>query len=194
MLIPAIGYLILFSESSRDFMMMAAVYFNEDSEIASAQSVINLYFLYFGLLVFSLSTILFNIFCPEVIKIFVSDYDYLENEISFMTSTRAKTMQNELHDRFNFEVALDLENELSGSETDGSQKIRRSQNPNNQALWLKPNTVIIYDLLRIYYDKFNDSRVKTRATIYFAYIASLLMFSVPTVKTAWLIICNLIKN
>jgi len=184
-LIPIFGTLILFSSALNEFISLSATILEIDPETAVQISRRNSFFLYFGLLVFSLSTLAYNALCPPVVKEFPTEYDYYDAELRIITKDRATRLQGDLNSQFQ----EDLEYKFSLTEDDAKAARALGFFNNNTSesreFWLKAKSQPVADLLQKHYRLENASRVGVRRAIYGAYLASFVLIAVPSVITLW---------
>lgn len=92
-IIPFVGYIILFNEYIIKYFLFARAVIvdvspNIDIDIAQNKiSLENLYFLYFGLLFLGLASSLFSFFCPEEIKQNKTSNEFIKSEEELKTPT-----------------------------------------------------------------------------------------------------------
>ncbi|KFK53452.1 hypothetical protein NOK75_00755 [Vibrio parahaemolyticus] len=90
MLIPFLGYLILFNDKVISFINTAFEAVGLSGGGLSSEA--NLYFIYFGLTILGVATLLFQVFCPALIKEYSSVRVYVESNVEYMTSHRLRSL------------------------------------------------------------------------------------------------------
>lgn len=88
-LIPIVGYIIIFSDSVLDYLMMAAPFYN----VSPLQSLL---LVYFGLTVVAVASSIFLIFCPLEIKKYSSATQYICEDDPYLTTISRSVIKSEL--------------------------------------------------------------------------------------------------
>lgn len=94
-LIPFIGWLILFNQQVIDWLHVAPSILgfhdaNPDPNVVQTVFLRKLYVTYFGLMFLGLGSTLFQIFCPNETKIYPDKNDFVANEMEHTTDTLAR--------------------------------------------------------------------------------------------------------
>ncbi|WP_217511759.1 hypothetical protein [Vibrio metschnikovii] len=84
-IMPFLGYLILFNNEIIIYFELSKSALGIDSAVIEAVSFNRLYQLYFGLMIVGLASLLFSLFCPQIIKTNADEYSYYEKELFSMT-------------------------------------------------------------------------------------------------------------
>ena len=86
-LVPFIGYLILFNEGLFSYFNLAKELLSHpEGQLESTQETISrLYYLYYGLTFLAVSSIAFAFICPTIVKNNKNEYEYINNEIAIKT-------------------------------------------------------------------------------------------------------------
>ena len=147
-LIPVLGSIIIFSTAVNDFISLSAAFLELDAERATQISRRSSFFLYFGLLIFSGSTLAYNAFCPVVVKEFQTEYDYYEAEAKIITKERAKTLHQELC--ATHEVNLSFNFELLAGEQQAARAMdfQDSTTAESREFWYRAKSQPVADLLQ----------------------------------------------
>jgi len=184
-LIPVFGTLILFSTAVNDFISLSAAFLEIDPEKALQISRRNSFFLYFGLLIFSVTTLAYNAFCPPVIKEFPTEYDHYGAELKLITKERANRLQDDLNTRFQANLQYDFA--LTNDEAQAARALgfHNSNSDESREFWLKSKSGPVSDLVQKHYQLENESRLITRRTIYGAYLLSFVLIGLPSATTLW---------
>lgn len=184
-LIPVFGSLILFSTAANDFINLSADFLGMEPDVAAQISRRNSLFLYFGLLIFSVSTLAYNALCPMVVKEFKTEYDYYEAESKIVTKDRAKRLQERLNADFGADLNFDFD--LTNDDQAAARALGFQDNTTaeNREFWLRAKSQPVADLLQSHYTIENTSKIKTRRTVYGAYLVSFGFIAVPTATTLW---------
>lgn len=182
-LIPVFGSLILFSTAVNDFISLSADFLGVDQEVAAQISRRNSFFLYFGLLIFSISTLAYNALCPVVVKEFQTEYDYYEAESNIVTKDRADTLQNRLNEDFAANLAFNFELTAENHQAARAIGFLDNTTSENREFWLRAKSQLVSDLLQKHYAIENTSKIKTRRAIYGAYLVSFVFIAVPSATT-----------
>lgn len=96
MLVPFIGYLILFNNELVLHLKLATEIFGDvgNDETVSRETLSRLYFLYYGLTLLGISSIAFFGLCPPIVKDHKSERSYLDSELKLMTHSRYASLVN----------------------------------------------------------------------------------------------------
>jgi hypothetical protein len=187
-LMPVIGYLIIFNTQLAQFMSVSADLIGVDQNISEMISNRNLYFLYFGLLIFSISNILYHVFCPSIIKLFISEYEFYSSENNIITTARYKELLSALATKFNYIPTREIKNSLEPFDS------AEGVNSGNRERWLKTNSDLIMETLNVTYKYLNEEKILVRICITGGYLVSVILISVPTAIICFKIIQNIIPS
>ncbi len=190
-LIPVFGSLILFSTAANDFINLSADFLGMDQEDAAQISRRNSFFLYFGLIIFSVSTLAYNALCPMVVKEFKTEYDYYEAEARIITKDRAKKLQDHLNVDFGADLAFNFDLTADNQKAARALGFQDNTTSENREFWLRAKSQPVADLFQTHYAIENLSKIKTRRAIYGAYLVSFCFIAVPTATTLWKVLLAL---
>ncbi|MDC9514989.1 hypothetical protein PSH47_10940 [Pseudoalteromonas sp. CST5] len=122
--IPVIGYMIIFNEQlihlfelSENLFSSITVTNATQEDVVSEDSKTRLFYFYFGFTFLGLGSLLFQVFCPNLIKEHGSDREFIKEELSLMTIKRVKSILDFLHNKVpekNDEL-VKLQNDISFS-------------------------------------------------------------------------------
>ncbi len=184
-LIPVIGILILFSSAVNEFISLSAEFLNIKSEKAQQTSRQSALLLYFGLLIFSVNTLAYNVFCPSVVKEFPTKYEHHDSELRLITEDRASRLQEELNAKF--QASLQYDFKLSNDDTKSARALgfHNKNSDENREFWLKAKSVSVSDLLQKHYKLENESKLGVRWAIFGAYLLSFFLISIPSMILLW---------
>lgn len=174
-LMPVIGYLLIFSETINSYLALSAKMLNITADHATTLGILNLYFLFFGLLLFSIASLTFSLCCPEIIKTFVNRYEFREREFEYMTESHLEkiiTVSDNTESRF----------ARTNSNTGPVQRLSDRQNQGNQAHWRTSNSVLIIDTLNAFFDRQDQKRPALRLIISVAFAVSFVLIAIPNIK------------
>jgi hypothetical protein len=101
-LIPAIGYLIIFNDDLREHFQLWRGVFGRADVSAGDAVPLRLLLLYFGLVALAAGSILHQIFCPAEIKRYGSDIDYIAD----MEAHASKAKKNSLTKRIEEDAVI----------------------------------------------------------------------------------------
>lgn len=184
-LIPVFGSIILFSTAVNDFISLSAAFLELDPERAAQISRRSSFFLYFGLLIFSVSTLAYNALCPVVVKEFQTEYDYYEAEANIITKERATTLQRELNSTYQANLSFHFELAAGDQEAARAMGFQDRTTSESREFWLRAKSQPVADLLQKHYNLENKSKIKTRRTIYGGYLVAFVFIAIPSVTTLW---------
>ena len=88
--VPFIGYLILFNNELIMYFTLAKELLQYPDNPASItnETISRLYYLYYGLTVLGVASIIFTFICPPIVKGNKNEYEYLNNEIKIKSYPR----------------------------------------------------------------------------------------------------------
>lgn len=89
-LMPFIGYLILFNQELSNYLELSKEILNITSESGQDKglAISRLYYLYFGFMLIGFGSILFSICCPQYIKENNTEYEFVDRELSLASVSR----------------------------------------------------------------------------------------------------------
>lgn len=174
-LMPVIGYLLIFSENINNYLALSAQMLNITADRAATLGIQNLYLLFFGLLLFSIASLIFSLCCPEIIKAFINRYEYREREFQYMTESHLHTILAQDHHR-------DLHISPDNIDTDPVQRLSNRQNQGNQAHWRTSNSVVIIDTLDANFDREDRKWPALRFIISVVFAMSFVLIAIPNLK------------
>ena len=90
-LVPFIGYLILFNNELVTYLQLTKELLNIEAGKPN-ESISRLYFLYLGLTFIGFGSIAFSVFCPKIVKSSSTEYEFSDSEFSIMTHKRLFTL------------------------------------------------------------------------------------------------------
>jgi hypothetical protein len=93
-LVPFLGYMILFNEQLVHFFQLSVqlVPDSVDAGYLSQATKSRLYYFYFGLTFLGIASLLYQLFCPTLIKEHGSDRQFVRDEVQLMTLRRARSV------------------------------------------------------------------------------------------------------
>jgi len=122
--IPVIGYMIIFNEQlihlfelSENLFSSIKVTNSTDEDVVSEDSKTRLFYFYFGFTFLGLGSLLFQIFCPNLIKEHGSDREFIKEELSLMTIKRVNLILDFLNNKVpeKSDELVQLQNDISFS-------------------------------------------------------------------------------
>lgn len=180
-LIPIFGSLIIFSSAADELLKVSAEFVGIDQELSVKITRRNIFFSYFGLLIFSLITISYNALAPSIIKEFSSEYSYYEAEYKIITKNRAHSIQEILEETFGKSLNYDFS--ISQGEADAAARALGLENRSaseNREFWLRAKSDSVNNLLQESYSLHNNSRLGQRRFVYIGYIFSFALIAYPS--------------
>ncbi|WP_217513126.1 hypothetical protein [Vibrio metschnikovii] len=93
---PFVGYLILFNNEIISYLELSKSALGIDSSGIEDVSFERLYQLYFGLMIVGVASLLFSLFCPQIVKANADEYSYYEKELFSMTANRIRAISDML--------------------------------------------------------------------------------------------------
>ena len=115
--IPVIGYMIIFNEQLvHMFELSKDIFVNTDLQNSERNTISNdtktrLFYFYFGFTFLGIGSLLYQIFCPSLIKEHISDREYIQDGVALMTKKRFNIIRKHLSknvDKSHFAELADL--------------------------------------------------------------------------------------
>lgn len=181
-IIPVIGYLIIFNENIAQYLTIKFPSLVNSNPFEFSP----IYYTYFGLLLFSIATILFNITCPETISSSKDQFDFIEKEYSYISRSNYEKIDKKIKEKYK-----DAKVRIIDSRDDPYNRITDIDNHNNRDYWRGENSDKIMTLIKDYYDYENNSMWIIRGAISIIYFISFLLLALPTTRSA-LVIAKLV--
>ena len=156
--VPVIGYMILFSVELQEFLKLTI----DSKLIADSEVSVNswrLYFLYFGFSSLAVSAIIFNVRCPDEVKLHGNAFDFVDKQKPIMREARLRNMA-ELLEYYEYEVPVDQ----------------------------KRADIDIAAIMTNYFEIQEQEHPKSRRTVLVFYLFGLALLAVPTIHTFILVI------
>ena len=184
-LIPVFGSLILFNTAVNDLVSLSAEFLkgetNDAARIERWTFLFNLYILYIGLMIFAVSTLVYNGFCPPIIREFRTEYDYYEAEQRIMTKNRAIHIQKSVKDNFSEDLGFSFEITQNDGAAARALSFEDRTTSENRESWLRAKSEPVSDLLQKHYRLENVSRIGVRRTIYVSYLVAFALIALPSI-------------
>jgi len=193
MLVPVIGYLIVFNEHVFQLLELSKEIFpvdaarNGDSTNIWFSNIIRLVFLYFGLMFLGIATILYQCFCPPLIKEYANERGYIREEINLMTTKRINAILSDLsreipknHDKFEEFERISIAIEKYHKDPDGYLEGTRDR--------------LHTDLMLMQWENENSTHTSPRSSITLLYTVGFVILTIPSVEMLLRVISVLINN
>lgn len=175
-LVPFLGYMILFNEQLVHFFQLSVQLVPESVDVGrvSQATKIRLYYFYFGLTFLGIGSLLYQLFCPSLIKEHGSDRQFVRDEVQLMTVRRARNVirylsswRNSSHLKYLHEVEGRIEEvaNMSGSLEEAKAMER-------------PAT----DLMLMQWQSENWQALIARVGVFIFYVAGFAVLSIPSVQ------------
>ena len=185
---PIVGYFILFNRELANALRLSENLIGISTDEASSLTNFNLYFLYFGLLIFSLANIAFSANCPIIIKQFEGEHEFCNRELEIISRYRFSRILGVLADKFDYRPDRALK-----ETSDAVERIAEANNRNNRDFWVKSNSDLIMETLQINYDRHNHKKISWRIFVSGGYLVSFIIMAIPTVTTSAKILYKLTR-
>ncbi|MGU3794008.1 hypothetical protein [Vibrio diabolicus] len=177
MLTPIFGYLILFSDKFQSLVAQASQSVGISSGGASDITLINSYFLYFGLLSIAIASAMYAILAPTLVKEFYSNRDYVQENIDHITPSRVFGLSSFVLKEFSdMEQPHDIHVKISEFE-----KTLVDGNHLNNAQNIKLRELAI-DLHNHFWNCTAYSHWFLRGCVFVFYLIGFLLLMVPSLK------------
>jgi hypothetical protein len=187
MVMPIIGFLIIFNKELEKAFYLSEKLIGIPQEQSMSLTAYNLYFLYFGLLLFSLSNVAFATKCPRLIKQFEGEHNYCNRELEIISRRRFDDMVHLLSTIYAYQPKRTVQ-----EPSDAAARVAGADNRNNREFWLRSNSDLIMETLQTYYDKHNRQGSVWRAAVSLGYLISFAIMAIPTATTSYKILFNII--
>ena len=194
-LIPVFGSLILFNTAVNDLVSLSAEFLKGETIDAALIErwtfFFNLYILYIGLMIFAVSTLAYNGFCPPVIREFRTEYDYYDAEQRIMTKSRAINLQKSVKEKFSEDLAFSFEITQNDGAAARALSFADKSTSENRESWLRAKSQPVSDLLQRHYALENESRKGSRLAIYAGYWIAFALIAWPSIVMFWKVLQTL---
>lgn len=179
--VPVIGYMILFNQqivhvfelSKHLFANVSHIPLDDAIGTVSPETKTRLFYFYFGLTFLGLGSILYQLFCPRLIKEHASDREYVREEINLITETRAESLANYLqHNRSGMRSHAEYSQQrhyIKVNEKDPEERKRK----------LESETI---DLMVDFWRVENRSSPLSRSLVLIFYVVGFVMLGIPSVQ------------
>ena len=100
--VPVVGYLIIFNENVIQLLELSKALFPDNGTNNFKiwfSNLDRLFYIYFGLMLLGLASILYQLYCPTLIKEHRNDRNYIRDEINLMTGRRTNSLLKFLSER-----------------------------------------------------------------------------------------------
>jgi len=197
MLAPFIGYLILFNNELANYFVLSAELIGASSEvnIIDKENISRLYYLYYGLITLGVSSILFSIFCPAVIKDHENEFNYINSEVQIFTTNRVNLAYLEISqtlplDSEEYKSFEKIVKKYNSSKDDAVASFKGGMSPEFDFQGVvnekKSNESKAYtDMLNLYWDLKNTSGIALRLIILVMYILGFVLVLIPSINVFW---------
>ncbi|EIV8665315.1 hypothetical protein MA788_003971 [Vibrio parahaemolyticus] len=166
MIIPFVGYLILFN--GHVVSLINSVFEMASISEEEVNYISNLYFIYFGLTALGIATLMFQLLCPPLIKEYTSVRAYVESNIDFMTEHRLKSLCNHI-DNTNNEKHFVIENARKSLDKELASTKESLRDAS-------------IDVLQHFWNLSSWSKVGTRLCIVLLYVGGFILLTIPSIK------------
>lgn len=177
-LVPIFGYLILFNEEIVHLFEVSTQVVKGLNTVPVIQEVISndtktrLYFFYFGFTFLGIGSLIYQVFCPGLIKDYSSEREFLREEVGLVTKKRFNRM------------ASYLEQENLASPIDVNDAV--DEYANATSLMPKQREAQIdaakMDIMVLFWWSENVSRVVARHAILFFYLVGFCVLAIPSLN------------
>lgn len=144
----------------------------EESPSVSEDTKTRLFYFYFGFTFLGIGSLLYQVFCPNLIKEHGSDREFIREEVGLMTEKRFRL------------VSAFLDQEELASSIDLDDVIERYKKANNINIELrgKEKEAAATDLMLMQWQYENWSSPLVRGPIFFLYILGFLVLAIPSLE------------
>ncbi|WP_417505423.1 hypothetical protein [Marinomonas gallaica] len=178
--IPVIGYMIIFNEQLIHLFELSQELFREVSagnganeNVISTDTKTRLFYFYFGFTFLGVGSLLYQLFCPNLIKEHGSDREFIREEVSLMTEKRTNLISRYLThkvDSFRHEE-LDAIDAAFGRVDDAPLEIKP-----------KLRESAATDLMLMQWQYENWSNPIARGFVFSLYAVGFLVLAVPSIE------------
>jgi hypothetical protein len=176
MLMPAIGYIIIFNDDLREHLQLWRGVFGSGEVLATDAVPWRLLLIYFGLVALAVGSILYQIFCPVEVKRYASDMDFIADVEAYGSSG--------LKHRIAKNLARD---KIVGSAFMTFERIRDDIEKHARALGIgqpesKADTDDLRNTLSLYFHTIDASARAARGAITILYSVGFVLAGIPSVS------------
>ena len=175
-LIPLFGYIIFFNDKLTSIVEISTSYLSQFQTIESNISFDtsnNLFYIYFGLSLLGIASILYKLASPSLINEYISMREYIDKERNIMNLCNTTSLYNLLTDQKNSKVSSLQDKIIPVEEID-------------------IDTVV--GIMSINWEHNNTLYKKTRVLILLLYIFGFFLISIPSIKMFFAIIIIFFYN
>ncbi|TCV84027.1 MULTISPECIES: hypothetical protein [Methylomonas] len=174
-LVPFLGYMILFNEQLVHFFQLSVQLVPESVDVGrvSQATKIRLYYFYFGLTFLGIGSLLYQLFCPSLIKEHGSDRQFVRDEVQLMTVRRARNIIRYLCSRDNIHLQS-----LGEIESRIEEVAKMGGKLEEAKAMERPAT----DLMLMQWQSENWQALIARMGVFIFYIAGFAVLSIPSVQ------------
>lgn len=191
-LVPIIGYFIIFNDSLVHHLNLSRFYIGENEPANSYR----LFFIYFGLCFIGFSSLIFQIFCPEPFKFHSHLVDYVEREINIISEFRihqiVKRIQKFYDEIINNDHPMTLyEKETTEAAIRTWESFTNNSTPSQNDFDMRESEKIHdrlhhdikVEALKAYWLVMNGYKKSARRIVSIGYLIGLFLLSIPTIDT-----------
>lgn len=177
-LVPIFGYLILFNEQVVYLFEVSTQVVKGLNTVPGIQEVISndtkmrLYFFYFGFTFVGLSSFVYQMLCPSLIKDYSSEREFIREEVGLVTKKRFYRMASYLEQE-NLASGIDIDGAADEYENATSMKPKQHKEQIDAAK---------IDIMVLFWWSENLSRVAARHAILFFYLVGFCFLAIPSLN------------
>ena len=175
-LIPFIGYFIVFNDIFVDNFTLSNQFV---SKILMEPSY-KIFFSYFGLTFFAIGSIIFNLRCPETIKYYPDDLEYISLEKENTTDVFAEHVRDQVEKYINSPKFKEIKRSGYLGKLIASINTDKSENIDTQ---IKLDGEYTIALLSTYWMIKNREYTVWRLLCFYSYIIGFILLSIPSIDT-----------
>jgi hypothetical protein len=180
-LIPFLGYMIIFNEHLIHLFELSDGLFSSSTtssstnqNVVSEDSKTRLFYFYFGFTFLGLGSLLFQFFCPNLIKEHGSDREFIKEEVSLMTIKRTESLL-----RFIEVKVPEKIDELSLLSTDFSFAVNGLKS-NEEKIKNAKETIINLMLMQWQFEVLSNKTARRSVSVF--YVLGFIILAVPSLE------------
>ena len=177
-LVPIFGYLVLFNEQVVQLFEVSTQVVKGLTVVEDVQKTVSqdtktrLYYFYFGFSFLGIGSLIYQMFCPNLIKDYGSEREFIREEVGLVTEKRFRLMASFLEQE-DLASSIDIDDALDG------YKEAQNMMPNERKAGMDSAKM---DVMALFWASENLSRIVARHSVFVFYIVGFCVLAVPSLN------------
>jgi hypothetical protein len=195
--VPFIGYLILFNNELVNYFVLSSELVGTPDTTSGLgnETILRLYFLYYGLIFLGLSSIIFSFLCPDVIKDHKTEFGYINDELKISTTERVAPIAREVKENLSpksdgvkyldsFTSSFNNAHDIAFKQFNtGLAKNIDFQGVMNEQKSIEAKAYT--NILKLNWDYHNTSKIASRVLLSILYTVGFILVLIPSANVFW---------